>query len=110
MLDDYRQVPQGALITYVDLTQGNRAIVGYGTGAQISAVGDNTGNEESPSQSSAQNAGPQVRNAASTNGVGSSREKSNAKPKGRKSETGPAGEKSKSHDEAKTLTRSRRTG
>ena len=110
VLDGYRQVPQGALITYVDLTQGNRAIVGYGTGAQISAVGDNPGNEESASQSPAPNAGTQVRNAASTNGVGSSRERSNAKPNGKKSETRPAGDKSKSHDEAKALTRSRRTG
>ena len=112
VLDGYRQVPQGALITYVDLTQGNRAIVGYGTGAQISADRDSTGNEGSPLQSSEQNAvtGRQIRTAASTNGVVIAGERSSVKPNGRKSETQRAGDKGKSRDEAKALTRTRRTG
>ncbi|MEP6707404.1 MAG: FtsQ-type POTRA domain-containing protein [Pyrinomonadaceae bacterium] len=112
VLDGYRQVPQGSLITYVDLTQGNRAIVGYGTGAQISAVGDSTGNEDGglPPAARIGEAGRQVQTAAGASGVISSRERSKVKPNGRKSETGRAGDKSKSHDEAKALTRSRRTG
>src|SRR5687767_13236450 len=40
VLDGYRQVPQGSSITYVDVTQGTRAIVGYGSGTQVAADGE----------------------------------------------------------------------
>jgi cell division protein FtsQ len=37
VLDDQRETPRGALISYVDLTQGKRAVVGFTSGKQISS-------------------------------------------------------------------------
>jgi hypothetical protein len=37
VLDEQRQTPRGALITYIDLTQGKRAIVGFGSGRQVAS-------------------------------------------------------------------------
>ena len=37
VLDGQRQTPRGALISYVDLTQGRRAVVGFSSGKQISS-------------------------------------------------------------------------
>ena len=36
VLDEQRQTPRGALISYVDLTQGRRTVVGFSSGKQIS--------------------------------------------------------------------------
>jgi cell division septal protein FtsQ len=43
VLDGLRQTPRGALINYVDLTQGKRAIVGFTSGKQISSESAQTG-------------------------------------------------------------------
>jgi hypothetical protein len=37
VLDAQRQTPRGALITYIDLTQGKRAIVAFSSGAQVAS-------------------------------------------------------------------------
>lgn len=37
VLDGLRQTPRGALISYVDLTQGKRAVVGFTSGKQVSS-------------------------------------------------------------------------
>ena len=37
VLDDQRETPRGGLISYVDLTQGKRAVVGFTSGKQISS-------------------------------------------------------------------------
>lgn len=108
VLDGYRQVPQGALITYVDLTQGSRAIVGYGTGAQISTDGDSAG--RLPSSENDVVANRAVKTGAGAKKIVNSRGKSNLKPNARKPDTGRAGDKSRSPDQAKALSRSRRTG
>lgn len=47
VLDAHRQTPRGRFISYVDLTQGRRAIVGFMSGAQ--AISDNAGSPGSPS-------------------------------------------------------------
>lgn len=46
VLDAHRQTPRGRFISYVDLTQGRRAIVGFMSGAQ--AISDNAGSAGSP--------------------------------------------------------------
>ena len=112
VLDGYRQVPQGALITYVDLTQGTRAIVGYGTGAQIATDGETTTNRAARPQPADQNAlaKKQIKTSAGANNITSPGEKTNVKPNAGKSNTQRTGDKGKPHDEAKALSRSRRTG
>lgn len=111
VLDGYRQVPQGALITYVDVTQGTRAIVGYGTGAQVATDGESAGSETGSLQPSEQSvvSNKQIRAAANNRSAVSSREKSSAKSNATKA-TQRSGDKSKSHNEAKALIRPRRIG
>jgi cell division protein FtsQ len=43
VLDGQRQTPRGALISYVDLTQGKRAVVGFTSGSQVSGDAAQTG-------------------------------------------------------------------
>jgi len=114
-LDGYRPLPQGSLITYVDITQGTRAILGYATGAQISAAGDAAIDQVAqPADLAASN--KRVRVAAAANGGASSRDVNAAasrQPKvkpGTKPDSERSGNKHKPRDEAKTLTRSRRAG
>lgn len=102
VLDGYRQVPQGSLITYVDVTQGTRAIVGYGTGAQVAAEGDISGSDTGNPELA-----PQVPHRQ-TSGAGL-RGRNTVKAKAIKA-TERSGDKSKSRDEARALTRSRRVG
>ncbi|MCM3902416.1 MAG: FtsQ-type POTRA domain-containing protein [Pyrinomonadaceae bacterium] len=47
VLDTHRLTPRGQFISYVDLTQGRRAIVGFLSGAQ--AISDNAGSASGPS-------------------------------------------------------------
>ncbi len=47
VLDTHRQTPRGQFISYVDLTQGRRAVVGFLSGAQ--AISDNAGAASGPS-------------------------------------------------------------
>jgi len=75
VLENQRHTPRGALISYVDLTQGKRAIVGFTSGAQINgdpnvtdplpeknAAADRAGNEiPKPSRKQAQRDGKQTR-------------------------------------------------
>jgi cell division septal protein FtsQ len=115
-LDGYRPLPQGSLITYVDITQGTRAILGYATGAQISAAGDGS------SDQLAQVTDPAIPNkratmAAARTGRVNSKDvnvPANApptvKPRVKQPDSERSGNKNKSRDEAKALTRSRRTG
>jgi len=115
-LDDYRELPQGSQITYVDITQGTRAILGYGTGAQISAVGDNGSDQlAQATDSPVSNKRPLA--AAARNGLVNARDvkagatgQPNPKPKTKQPDSERSGNKNKSRDEAKALTRSRRTG
>jgi cell division septal protein FtsQ len=114
-LDDYRPLPQGALITYVDITQGDRAIVGYGTGAQISAAGVGAADEVKLTQSTDQVAvsNKRLKVAAGANGINPRESvdgRRNAKPNVKQPDSERAGNKRKSRDEAKALNRSRRTG
>jgi len=111
VLDGYRQVPQGSLITYVDVTQGTRAIVGYGTGAHIATDGESTGNETGSRQPPEQNvvSNKQIRTAANARSAVSSREKSRVKSNATKARE-RFRDKRKSHDEVKALSRSRRIG
>jgi cell division septal protein FtsQ len=52
-LDEQRQTPRGALITYIDMTQGRRAVFGFNPHAQSPAAGTSLTNEsEAASQSS----------------------------------------------------------
>lgn len=46
VLDGQRQTPRGALISYVDLTQGKRAVVGFTSGKQVSS--DSAQNDQQP--------------------------------------------------------------
>jgi len=51
VLDSQRETPRGGLISYVDLTQGKRAVVGFSSGRQISSDSsqpNSTGENESP--------------------------------------------------------------
>lgn len=110
-LDDYRPLPQGSLITYVDLTQGTRAIVGYGTGTQVSTAGENTAVEAKGTPSAEQRAvlNKQIKAASGASGMANSRERADPKPNAKKPESERPG-KPKSTDEAKALSRSRRSG
>ncbi|MBA3256449.1 MAG: FtsQ-type POTRA domain-containing protein [Pyrinomonadaceae bacterium] len=49
VLDAHRQTPRGQFISYVDLTQGRRAIVGFMSGAH--AISDSSDSASSPSES-----------------------------------------------------------
>ena len=102
VLDGYRQVPQGSLITYVDVTQGTRAIVGYGTGAHVAADGDISGSDTADPQSVTQVPSRKVSG-------GNSRGRNTVKANSTKAPD-RSGDKSKSRDEAKALTRARRVG
>lgn len=115
-LDDYRPLAQGSLITYVDITQGTRAILGYATGAQIAAAGDApidpVGQPVDPAASN-----KRVKVTAAANGVANSRDangtangQKNSKPRAKQTDSQRSGNKNKPRDEAKALTRSRRTG
>src|SRR6266571_3198345 len=44
VLDSQKQGPRAALITYIDLTQGRRAVIGFSTGSKLSTARD--GSEE----------------------------------------------------------------
>lgn len=43
VLDERRQTPRGHFITYIDLSQGKRAIIGFGSGAHIISDGVSSG-------------------------------------------------------------------
>ena len=105
-LDEYRSLSQGGLITYVDITQGVRAILGFATGAQISAAGgtdDETKVAEVTEPTVPGNT--RVKVSATTSANRNPAAKPVVKP-----DTDRAGNKTKSRDEAKGLNRSRRTG
>jgi cell division septal protein FtsQ len=105
-LDEYRSLSQGGLITYVDITQGVRAILGFATGAQISAAGG-TGDEAKVAEVTepAVLANKRVKISATATTNANTSAKPVVKPV-----TDRDGNKTKSRDEAKALTRSRRTG
>jgi cell division septal protein FtsQ len=103
-LDEYRSLSQGGLITYVDITQGVRAILGFATGAQISDAGNVPEELKTESAEQATSNNKRVK-AASVNEVAQPKPKPNLKPVSDR-----AGSKDKSRDEAKALSRSRRTG
>lgn len=46
VLDEQRGTPRGGLISYVDLSQGKRAVVGFTSGRQMSDAGQPAGEEE----------------------------------------------------------------
>ena len=50
VLDGQRQTPHGGLISYIDLSQGRRAIVGLVTGAQAAAINGAESSEASTNQ------------------------------------------------------------
>ncbi len=67
VLDSQRQTPHGALISYIDLSQGRRAIVGLVTGAQAAAmnsaeVADSSANSKAEAQADTTPAGESPRN------------------------------------------------
>jgi cell division septal protein FtsQ len=113
-LDGYRELPQGSQITYVDITQGTRAILGYASGAQISAAGDGASDQlaqvTDPAVSNKRPTGAAVRNVSGTGANAPATAHPVAKPKVKQPDSERSGSKNKSHDEAKALTRSRRTG
>jgi len=105
-LDEYRAQPQGGLITYVDITQGVRAIVGYATGTQVSTIGDGAGDVArvvEPSDPAAA-ASKRIKVAAAGNSL------TTAKPTGKQTDNDRGGNKTRSRDEARALTRSLPTG
>jgi cell division septal protein FtsQ len=51
-LDEQRQTPRGSLITYIDMTQGRRAVFGFNPHAQSPAAGAAANEGEAASQSS----------------------------------------------------------
>jgi len=60
VLDAHRQTPRGQFISYVDLTQGRRAIVGFMSGAH--AISDSAGSASNSSVGTADTAARPVRN------------------------------------------------
>ena len=48
VLDERRQTPRGHFITYIDLSQGKRAIIGFGSGAHI--INDGLSSGETPNE------------------------------------------------------------
>ncbi len=81
VLDAHRQTPRGQFISYVDITQGRRAIVGFMSGAQ--AISDSADTASNPSVVTAETAvRPQRKQGAAANAgqQHSAEKKRDAKP------------------------------
>lgn len=81
VLDAHRQTPRGQFISYVDITQGRRAIVGFMSGAQ--AISDSADTASNPSVGTAETAvRPQRKQGAAANAgrQHSAEKKRDAKP------------------------------
>jgi len=68
VLDSQKQGPRAALITYIDLTQGRRAVIGFSTGSKLSTTRD--GSEEISRNSAAASATVATQPVAETTAAG----------------------------------------
>ena len=68
VLDSQKQGPRAALITYIDLTQGRRAVIGFSTGSKLSTARD--GSEEISRNNAAASATVTTQPVAETTAAG----------------------------------------
>ncbi|MCA1640644.1 MAG: FtsQ-type POTRA domain-containing protein [Acidobacteria bacterium] len=115
-LDEQRQTPRGALITYIDMTQGRRAVFGFNPHAQSPAAGETGAAGESSvnalttnaSLTSADAVAPARRTPDDSKGAaGAKTEARAAKPDAKKSDPKKSEKKEKSRGGAQSAVQSR---
>jgi cell division septal protein FtsQ len=119
-LDEQRQTPRGAMITYIDMTQGRRAVFGFNPHAQSPGAGASLTNEgeaasQSPVNAVTTNESMTTADATTTNVVATRRSPDHTKGAARaktetrasKSDAKKSEKKDKSRDDAQSAKQSR---